>query len=89
MANVVVTHRPGWSREQLAKHSELARLVEEKTLDADKLSGKQAGNITFIAVTQLDISSTQIRRQLQTGNSVSFLLPEKVEQLILNQNIYR
>lgn len=89
LANIVVTHRPGWSANQVSKQSELGKLVKEKTVEPDKLSAKQAGYITFIPVTQLDISSTQIRKLLQQGKSVSYLLPEKVEQLILNQNIYR
>ena len=88
MAHIVVTHRPGWSPGQIARQSELGRLVEQKTVTEDKLSRKQAGYITFIPVTQLDISSTHIRQQLQQGNSVRYLLPGDVEQLILNQNIY-
>lgn len=88
MAHIVVTHRPGWSMQQVDKQSELGRLVEQKTVTADKLSGKRAGYITFIPVTQLDISSTKIRQQLQQGNSVRYLLPGNVEQLIQNQNIY-
>ena len=88
LANIVVTHRPGWSIEQINEHSELAKLVKEKTLAPEKLASQQAGYITFMPVTQLDISSTQIRQQLQQGNSVSYLLPDKVEQLILNQHIY-
>lgn len=88
LANIAVTHRPGWSVEQIGKHSELAKLIDERTVAAEKLSSKAAGFITFIAVTQLDISSTQIRQQLQQGNSVSYLLPDKVEQLIINQHIY-
>lgn len=88
LANIAVTHRPGWSIDQISKGSELAKLVNEKLVTADKLSTRQSGYITFIPVTQLDISATQIRHQLQQGNSVSYLLPEKVEQLILNQHIY-
>lgn len=88
LANIAVTHRPGWSIEQIKEQTELARLVSERTVAADTLSSKQAGYITFIPVTQLDISSTQIRQQLKQGDRVSFLLPEKVEQLITDQNIY-
>lgn len=88
LANIVVTHRPGWSMEQIKQQTELARLVNERTVPADTLATKQAGFITFLPVTQLDISSTQIRQQLKQGKRVSYLLPEKVEQLIVNQNIY-
>ena len=88
MTNIAVTHRPGWSVEQINKQSELAKLVDEKTVTAEKLASKEAGYITFVAVTQLDISSTQIREQLKQGNSVSNLLPVNVEQLIQNQHIY-
>ena len=88
LANIVVTHRPGWSVEQIKEQTDLSRLIKDRTVATDTLSGKQAGYITFIAVTQLDISSTQIRQQLKQGKRVSYLLPEKVEQLIVNQNIY-
>ena len=88
LANIVVTHRPGWSMEQINSKSELGKQVKQRLVDKEKLAKHTAGKITFLPVTQLDISATQIRQQLQQGQSVSCLLPEKVEQLIINQNIY-
>ena len=37
----------------------------------------------------LEVSSTQIRRRLKEGLDCSQLLPEKVYQQILQQNLYR
>lgn len=88
LANIAVTHRPGWSMDQINSKSELGVQVKQRLVAAEKLDKHTAGKITFMPVTQLAISATQIRQQLQQGHSVSCLLPEKVKELIINQNIY-
>lgn len=88
LANIAVTHRPGWSMAQINSESELGVQVKQRLVGAEKLDKHAAGKIAFIPVTQLAISATQIRQQLQQDHSVSCLLPEKVKELIINQNIY-
>lgn len=88
LANIVVTHRPGWSMDQINSKSELGKTVAQRLVDAEELENYNAGKIAFVPVTQLDISATRIREQLRQGQSVSCLLPEMVEQLIINQHIY-
>ena len=45
--------------------------------------------IFFISVTFLDISSSQIRKLTTKGKSISFLLPKKVKEYILEKGLYR
>jgi nicotinate-nucleotide adenylyltransferase len=43
----------------------------------------------LIDVTHIDISSTKIRKILQIGESVKFLIPEKVEEYIKFKGLYK
>lgn len=45
--------------------------------------------IFYVPVTQLDISSTGIRRRIRSGRSVRFLLPESVERYMDQEELYR
>ncbi len=45
--------------------------------------------VYFIDVTRIDISSTKIRKILQIGESVKFLMPEKVEDYIKFKGLYK
>ena len=45
--------------------------------------------VYFINVTRIDISSTKIRKILQIGESVKFLMPEKVEDYIKFKGLYK
>ena len=42
-----------------------------------------------VEVTRIDISSTQIRRKIQTGRSVRHMVPDPVLALIESNNLYR
>ncbi len=45
-------------------------------------------SVFMASVTQLDISSTQIRNALKMGRSVKYLLPKSVEQYIIKKGLY-
>jgi nicotinate-nucleotide adenylyltransferase len=45
--------------------------------------------IFYVSVTQLDVSSTDIRRRIRRGRSVRFLLPGSVERYIDQKELYR
>ena len=87
LAHLVVTHRPGWSHDKLA--GELQYLVQRHAMPAVKLVDVPAGGLTFVEVTQLDISATRIREQIRAGHDIRYLLPESVYQIIHEQKLYR
>jgi nicotinate-nucleotide adenylyltransferase len=45
--------------------------------------------ITSVAVTRIDISSTEIRDRVGRGESIRYLVPAGVEQIIADQKLYR
>jgi len=46
-------------------------------------------NTRTIKVTVLDISSTDIRKRIQTKQSISYLVPEEVRKYILKKGLYQ
>lgn len=78
LAHLVVTARPGFALDA----SMLEQLPAAIAHRASDLASEPAGRILLQSVTQLDISSTLIRTQLQQGKSIRYLLPDAViEQL--------
>jgi len=45
--------------------------------------------INIVNVPLMQISSTDIRQRIKNGNSVKYLLPESVEEYILNNGLYK
>lgn len=92
---------PGWHKPN--EILELAHLVimqrpvvtgplpypEHIVSDPQALHSNLAGKIYLQPVTQLDISSTNIRGMLQRGQSPRFLLPEAVLKIIERDGLYR
>lgn len=85
LANIVVMKRPTANVEL---NKRLLSLLKDRIVDADKLKTKQNGAVSFVPVTQLDISATSIRQQWQQNKDIKFLLPDSVLTLIQQQNIY-
>ncbi len=52
------------------------------------LQGEYASKITLCPVTQLDISSTRIRKDWRAGTDIRFLVPYAVRQYIIEHNLY-
>jgi nicotinate-nucleotide adenylyltransferase len=87
LAHLVIAHRPGWNHDNLG--TELQSLVQQHAMTAAQLSRASAGGVTFVEVTQLDISATRIREQVHAGRDIRYLLPEPVYRMIREQNLYR
>lgn len=54
-----------------------------------RLQAKYHGKIELLQCGNMEISSTQIRKRIQKGESVRYLLPDKVIQYIQEKNLYR
>ena len=86
LAHLVVMQRPGY---RLPDNSELRSLVEDhRTQSLAEFPQHPAGQILFHDVTQLDISSSDIRKRAAQGRSVRYLTPDSVIQLIEKQTLY-
>lgn len=83
LANIVIMHRPGESVPLDCTSGFIYKThkVVEFT--------KQSGQMLDISVTQLDISSTEVRAALAEGRSVEYLLPPCVMEYISKQGLYR
>jgi nicotinate-nucleotide adenylyltransferase len=83
LANLAIMHRPG---ELLPSEGEVGKIY--KSHQATRLT-EASGQIVDIAVTQLEISSTMVRQQIQDGNSADYLLPPNVMAFIQKQGLYQ
>ncbi len=89
LAHIVVTHRPGWHLDMNTASPALQTLWRTRQeTDSTQLTGSPAGRIILQAVTPLDISSTQIRAMVATGESPRYLLPDAVWNLIRMHGLY-
>ena len=84
--HIVVMNRPGV---QLPEQGELADFIRlHRVMDAEKLGTQAAGLLLFHQVSQLEISATAIRKLLASGGDAGFLLPERVLDVVRNENLY-
>ncbi len=86
-AHIVVAHRPGWKAPDLGV---LGKLISDHgTHRVGDLHTAIAGRVHIHAVTQLEISSTEIRDLVAAGRDPCFLMPGAVRDEILNLGIYK
>lgn len=86
LAHLVVAHRPGWVAPDSGP---LGALLSERgtTRHAD-LHATEAGRIHVRAVTQLEISSTDLRDLIVSGRDPRYLLPDAVREIIRDTGCY-
>ena len=89
LAHLLVTHRPGCSKDEIESQSDLGRLLELRQMPTEILPQHPAGGIAFLPVTQLDISSTRIRELVAAGKDARYLLPDNVYELIKQEKLYQ
>lgn len=82
LANIVIMHRPG---EAVPLDCTSGRIYQKYKVDKFTQTSQQ---MMDLAVTQLDISSTQIRDLIAQGQSVEYLLQPCVMDYINQQGLY-
>lgn len=88
LAHLLVMTRPGWHEDVIASHN-LQKLIDNhKSDDTADCHKKPAGCVVFLPVSQLGISSTNIRQTIMAGNSIRYLLPDSVYTYIKTEQIY-
>lgn len=85
-AHIVVAHRPGWKAPEFGQLGAL--LADNGTHNVDDLHNTLHGHIYVHAVTQLEISSTEIRDLVAAKRDPRFLMPDAVRDAILENNVY-
>jgi nicotinate-nucleotide adenylyltransferase len=86
LAHVVVAHRPGW---KAPTHGPLGEvMVDRGTGTVRDLHEQLAGRIYVHAVTQLEISSTELRQLIVAGTDPRYLVPDEVRDIIRETGCY-
>ncbi len=91
LVHLAVAHRPGFTSAMWedALPESLRRLLATRRSDqAGELSEKSAGLIHLHAITQLDISASQIRERVLRRKSLRYLLPDSVIDYIYENHLY-
>lgn len=86
LAHLIVAHRPGWRAPDNGPLGEL--LSGCATQRPGDFHERKAGRIFVHAVTQLEISSTEIRALIRGGRDPRFLLPDGVREKIMDSACY-
>jgi nicotinate-nucleotide adenylyltransferase len=87
LSHIVVAHRPGWRMPDTGPLDEL--LENRGTHRVDDLHQSKSGYIYIHEVTQLEISSTDIRKLVQLGRTPRFLMPDAVAKIIDDSGCYK
>lgn len=87
LAHIVVAHRPGWRAPDIGPLGEL--LADRGTHRIGDLHDAKSGHIFIHDVTQLEISSTDIRDMVAVGRDPRFLMPDAVRTVIADLDCYK
>jgi len=86
LAHVVVAHRPGWRAPDAGPLGDL--LAARGTTQVDDLHAAAAGRILIQQVTQLEISSTDLRDIIVSNRDPRYLMPDAVRDIIIATGCY-
>jgi nicotinate-nucleotide adenylyltransferase len=86
LAHVAVAHRPGW---RAPTSGALGELLQQRGTDlVQDLHESRAGRIYVHPVTQLEISSTDLRNIILSGRDPRYLVPDAVRDIIRDTGCY-
>ena len=86
LAHLVVAHRPGWQAPDAGVLGEL--LCARLAASPDDLHQSAAGRILVQPVTQLEISSTELRALIVANRDPRYLMPDSVRDIIIETACY-
>jgi nicotinate-nucleotide adenylyltransferase len=86
VAHIIVAHRPGWRAPDIGPLGDM--LTDCGTHRIDDLHEQVHGCVHIHAVTQLEISSTEIRDLVEAGRDPRFLMPDAVRDVIAASKCY-
>ncbi|NJD31974.1 MAG: nicotinate-nucleotide adenylyltransferase [Gammaproteobacteria bacterium] len=86
LAHIAVAHRPGWRAPTAGLLGEI--LAECGASDVDELHEATAGRVYVHPVTQLEISSTDLRNIIVSGRDPRYLMPDAVRDIIRRTGCY-
>lgn len=85
-AHLIVVHRPQYHLPQTGTVADL--LKQRLKQEPESLHHTLAGNIILHPVTPLEISATDIRKQIAMGRSPRYLVPDSVNKYIQQHGVY-
>jgi len=86
LAHVAVAHRPGWRAPTTGLLGDL--LQQRGSVRMEDLHETLAGRIFVHPVTQLEISSTDLRDIIVSGRDPRYLMPDAVRDIIRDTGCY-
>jgi nicotinate-nucleotide adenylyltransferase len=90
LCNIVVVERPAAVVLSICSSLPLDVLHDFSYYEGEKRLAHRSGHsVYYIKGVPLDISSSTIRRLVQLGQSISYLVPEEVEHFIKEHRLYR
>jgi nicotinate-nucleotide adenylyltransferase len=85
-AHLVVMQRPG---AEIPFTDELVTFLKDRhTRNLQDVQKEKAGRILFYEVTQMDISSSEIRNLISQGRNPRYFLPDAVLEIIRREGLY-
>jgi len=94
MVNFVVLSRPGSmfvdlvSSPYLDIKKDFLRRLDDKEMESFAAPLQTRKEAVIVNVTDMDISSSDIRRRIRERRSIKYLLPEEVESFIISNRLY-
>ncbi|HNI09090.1 MAG TPA: nicotinate-nucleotide adenylyltransferase [Thiobacillaceae bacterium] len=91
LAHIAVAHRPGFSPalwEDALPDALRGQLGRRRTEQPGDLAEMPAGRVFLHAITQLDISASQIRDRCLRGRSLRYLLPDSLIDYLAENHLY-
>ena len=86
LAHIVIAHRPGWRAPDMGPLGEL--LADRGTHRIGDMHQAKSGHIYIHDVTQLEISSSEIRELVAAGRDPRFLMPDAARDVIEQSECY-